>query len=177
MLEENADTPVPIQEDKKPTLYPLEELSRIINVQRQLMESGSRLAIGYHNHNEKKYKKLLEKEGGYNDQLEKFRMPLVLTGSNQEVLYGSKQEYLFNVENTTKINDKAKELGKTLTYEFDFFMLDFPLLTKDEKNKLTTTTLTEDGVIYSIDLSKIDREEYDIISHFVSNMPPYTGED
>lgn len=152
----------------------LNDVLQAVNVQAQIIEEGSKLAFAYNSHNKKKYEKLISKDDGFTETLEKFKLPLAVVGDKKQIIYGEKGELQFTAEDTQKIKDKAKELlRKSLEEDFVFFKVDFNLLTEKEKEKFSIAILTGEDKVYSIDESKIDEEEYTIISRFIDNLPEF----
>lgn len=133
----------------------LKDISTTINAQSKIAEPGSKLHIAFITHNQKRYIKLLDKDGGFNQRLNEKRLELALTGDRGEVLYGENNVYLYDREGTKKLNEFGKKLDAEIEEDFEFYMVEYANLTIDEKSKLVT----------------LDSEEIEIVSRFISNIP------
>lgn len=132
----------------------LKDIITTINVQSQIIDSGSKLEYSKKK-NLKSFEKLQSKEGGFKEKLEDKKLELASIGEkNKEVLYNDKGEYLFSKENTKIVNDYLKEL-MNFEEEFSFYLVDYSVLTDDEKDRI----------------SSIDTEEYEILSRFINSIP------
>lgn len=133
----------------------LKDIILTINAQRQIIEQGSKLAYSYDKKNQKNFDKFQSKDGGYAEKLNDKRLELALVGEkNKEVLHDEKDNMLFTKEGTKEITKYNKELLDK-EEEFEFYKVDYTVLTDVEKQRI----------------SNIDEEEYEILSRFINNIP------
>ncbi len=133
----------------------LEDIIKTVDVQRQILELGSKLAYSYEKKNKKSYEKLVGKEGGYYDKLSDKKLELALIDDKTgAIIYSDRGDMLFDRVGTKALNDYNKQLLKS-EEEFEFYKITYSLLTSIEKEKIVD----------------IDEEEYEIISRFIENVP------
>lgn len=136
----------------------LKDIIVTLDYQRQIVEQGSKLAYSYEKKNKKAFDKLQSKDDGYAEKLNDKRLELASVGEkNKEILFDEKGNMLFTKEATKEYNSYNKQLLE-FEEDFSFYKLDYSLLTDLEKEKI----------------SKIDEEEYIILSRFIDNIPPIT---
>lgn len=133
----------------------LKDIIQTIDIQAHIAEQGSKLAYSFEKKNRKAFDKLKDQDKGYSEKLSNKQLDLALVGDKQEILYNDKGGMIFTKEATKELNKFNKELLDE-DYSFEFYIIDYSKLTDNEKNKI----------------SNIDNEEYQILSRFISNIPP-----